>query len=226
MTQSVAVFIDGDNVSPTQAADIRTHALALGDVRVMRVYGNDNALAAWSSEAGFVFVYGRSSKNSADMLLAIDAVSLSFRTPYDVALIVSSDSDFSHLAWHLRSRAIHVAGAGETKAPAAFRMACSPFRQLPVLSAHCARSATPPRSPSLDETIRDVIATHGMNGSGMKISQLGQIMSKQHAMKISSTPDKTWRGYLSKRPRLFDLDPRGTDARVRYVGTSPGPSTS
>jgi hypothetical protein len=41
-------------------------------------------------------------------------------------------------------------------------------------------------------------------------------MHVQHGIRISTFPEKTWRSYLQARPALFDLDPRGPEAMVRF----------
>jgi hypothetical protein len=41
-------------------------------------------------------------------------------------------------------------------------------------------------------------------------------MKTLHGVQISTLPEKKWRTYLSARPALYELDPRGPDAHVRF----------
>ena len=78
-------------------------------------------------------------KNAADLALAIDAIDLFHTGGIEGFCLVSSDSDFSHLALRLREHGVMVIGYGERKAPASFRRACDRFIELvpppPVLVA-------------------------------------------------------------------------------------------
>lgn len=50
----------------------------------------------------------------------------------------------------------------------------------------------------------------------MLIGELAPKMHAKHGTQISRQPEGTWRGYLSKRPTLYDLDPKGPGAMVRF----------
>ena len=41
-------------------------------------------------------------------------------------------------------------------------------------------------------------------------------MKNAHGVKISELPEKRWRSYLAVRPALYDLDPKGPEALVRF----------
>ena len=71
-----------------------------------------------------------------------------------------------------------------------------------------------------------MIATHSIGGKGMRIADLAPKMSVTHGTRISAYPESNWRSYLTKRPALFDVDPRGPDAMVRYrtAGFAAGPA--
>lgn len=126
---------------------------------------------------------------------------------------------------------MHVLGLGEEKAPKFFRMACSAFTVLknrepaaPKVSKPVAaiKAAAQPAEAAvyevseLDRKIRGVIGNHGLGKQGIKIHQLSLEMRNLHGTLISKTPEKSWRAYLTKRPALFDIDPRGPEAMVRY----------
>ena len=50
----------------------------------------------------------------------------------------------------------------------------------------------------------------------MRICELSHVMHTQHQFRISTCAEGSWRAYLLARPMLYDLDPRGPDAKVRF----------
>ncbi len=219
-SRTVAVLVDGENVSHNHCAEIFDTSTALGDLRVRRIYGNVKLVPGWDAQPGVRMVHSETGKNSADMLLAIEAVDLACAGGIDAFVLATSDGDFSHLACYLREKGRFVMGIGESKAPLCFRRACSQFIQL---KRDCSQPVQPaPSIPAVEARINDAVARMICQG-GLKLTVLANQMFKQHNLKISTHPQKTWRAYLNQYPERFRLDPRGTDARVYLKGRS-GPS--
>ncbi|MGN0847273.1 MAG: NYN domain-containing protein [Kiritimatiellia bacterium] len=137
--QKLAVLIDADNVSATQAGDIFRTACSLGEPIVRRAYGMVNCFSqegGWNKaqrEYGILAkpqVSNVSGKNVADIALVIDAMELLHRSGCDGICIVSSDSDFTALAMKIREGGKHVYGIGSKKTPGSFRVACTKFFEL------------------------------------------------------------------------------------------------
>lgn len=223
----IAVMVDGDNVSPVHAQFILTEAAKLGRVDVARVYASGARPTDWFAMAGYRAVHSGSGKNSTDLLLCIDAMELALCNGFETFVVAASDGDFSHLAHRLRERGLHVVGMGEEKAPNVFRLACSAFTVLKqivpatkkVAKPNAVKKSEQPASSqptALDQKIRTVIGHNSLGGKGMMIALLGAQMSAKHGVLISKTPDKSWRAYLTNRPALYDVDPRGPEAMVRY----------
>lgn len=211
MSGLVAVFVDGDNLPAAFAGRIFQAASAYGTVVLARVYGNEKALGDWGGQSCFEFVYCGSGKNASDIKIAIDVTEYVLTRGVQTVLLGSSDADFTHLARFVRARHIHVVGMGEDKTRSELRAACSEFRVVAKTQPK-ARAAVPKLS-EMDIKVVDLLADAGPHG--MRITQLGGLMYQRHNTRISSRPEKTWRAYLSKHAALFDLDPRGPDARVR-----------
>lgn len=210
----VAILIDGDNLSPTHAPEINRLSMSLGQPTVRRVYGDALNARGWRDLPGYRFVDAGEGKNSADMLLALDACEMALMHEMSDCVIASSDSDLRHVAFYLRERDIRVLGLGERKAPASFRAACSTFH---VLGQGVPQKPVPsPTCTDLDQKVRSLIAQHSVKGTGMEINHLSGEMHKTHGVQISTHKEKTWRGYLGARPDLYDLDPKGPAARVRF----------
>lgn len=225
MTGRVAVFVDGENISAEHATAILRVAAAEGIADIVRVYGNAVAQPKWDGRPGFRFIHSGTGKNATDLLLAIQAMEAALSNSFDAIVIVSSDRDFTHLVTRIRELNITVIGMGEAKAAEQFRAACTRFL---IVAPATAKTAIPamPTSPQpangtskaapLDLKLRDFIKSSSTNGHGVPVQQLGPMMYSQHGIRISTLPEKTWRAYLGARPDLFDLDPKGSGAHVRF----------
>lgn len=215
MKSRMAVLIDGDNISAEYAKTILSVCGRYGRVDIARVYFNARNGGSWLDFPGVRAVHAGIGKNASDLLLTVDAMEIALARDFDIIAVASSDGDFSHLVQRLRERGVTALGLGEPKAPASFRANCSEFIEL------CKKAPAQQRLPQkdileLDHKIRAIIAAHSKNGAGMRLAELAPKMHRKYDVKISSLPERTWRGYLNARPELFELDPKGPDAMVRF----------
>lgn len=123
--QAVALLVDGENIAAAQADRILSLARNLGTLTVLRVYGDARRLGAWHERPDFRLMHAHSGKNVTDMLLAIEAVELSYSGSVDGFVLASNDRDFAPLAQALRARGFPVLGLAGAKVPDAFLRACS-----------------------------------------------------------------------------------------------------
>ena len=216
MNQPVAVLVDGDNISGKNAAAILGIAMKHGDPIVVRAYLDAQRASDWHSAIGYRLIHAGSGKNAADILLAIDAMDLVHSRNAMRFIIATSDGDFTHLAVRLREHGAKVIGIGEAKAPHMFRASCSSFVELAAKPTVRLVTVTPTDIADLDLKIRAMIAQHSKKGAGMRIAELAPKMHVAHGIKISTLPERTWRSYLTARPTLYDVDPRGPEAMVRF----------
>lgn len=216
LDRRIAVLVDGDNVSAKHSARVFTEARKLGRIDFARVYAAANRQTDWLITPGYRVMHAGVGKNAADLLLSIDAMELALVGGVEAFVLVTSDRDYTHLAQRLRERGLHVVGIGEEKAPEDFRLSCSEFVQLNSPKKMPSPVATASGVSEFDQKIRDMIAQHSRNGRGMLISLLAPKMHTAHGTRISSFPDRNWRAYLSARPMLYELDPRGPEAMVRF----------
>lgn len=212
----VALLIDGENIAASAAGKIVAQAAKFGDLTIRRVYGNAAALGDWHQTAGLRIVHSGSGKNATDLLMTVEAMSFLLGAEAEVLALASSDRDFGHLVTHLRERSIPVVGLGDARAPEAFRKSCSSFHELPGPASQKpgATGRKAPTTRNLDTMIRSLIRNEGEGGS-FPIASLGQRIHALHGIKISDTPEKSWRAYLLARSEQFQCDPRGPAARVR-----------
>ena len=118
----IAVLIDADNTSKSDAAALMEEVAKYGVPTVRRAYGDwtSNRLSGWKDQLNrhaiqpvqqFAYTTG---KNSTDSALIIDAMDLLYSANVDAFAIVSSDSDFTRLATRLRESGMTVYGLGRT----------------------------------------------------------------------------------------------------------------
>ena len=138
---TIALFIDADNISAAAAADIFARARSFGEPIIRRAYGTVQCFSStdgWQAaqrEYGIVArpqVSNVKGKNVADIALVIDAMEALYRSDCTGICIVSSDSDFTALAAKVREGGKAVYGLGGKKTPESFRAACTQFVELPL----------------------------------------------------------------------------------------------
>ena len=116
----VAVLFDADNVPAWQAQHVAAIAGREGSLVLFRAYGREDALklSAWGSavrDFGVRFVAcpeGCVGKNSADILMTVDAMDMLAANACGTFIIASNDSDFLPLAKRLRSAGKRVVSVG------------------------------------------------------------------------------------------------------------------
>lgn len=139
---SLAVLIDGDNVSPKIIVGLMAEIANYGTASVKRIYGDwtSPSLKGWKEcllnhsitpIQQFAYTTG---KNATDGAMIIDAMDLLYAGRFSSFCIVSSDSDFTRLASRIREQGIAVFGFGERKTNNAFIAACDKFTYFDVLN--------------------------------------------------------------------------------------------
>lgn len=204
----IAVFVDGDNLSSSLASDLLDATSRLGDPFLRRVYGRTEGLRNWADAHGFRLCNAGTGANGADLLLAVEAMELALTDPPDSFVIASADRDFTPLVIRLRERGFPVLCLDV--AADALRAAASGILSLPAR-----QPSAPARPTPIDLKIREILSSQGIGQAGLPIARLGAAMYARHGTRISTHAARTWRGYLSQKSELYDLDPRGPQARVR-----------
>ena len=139
---TLALLIDGDNVSPRIVDGLLAEIANHGTACVKRIYGDwtrpnlggwKDCLLEHSIQPVQQFAY-TTGKNATDGAMIIDAMDLLYTGRFSGFCIVSSDSDFARLAARLREQGVTVYGFGERKTPRPFITACDRFIYFDVLS--------------------------------------------------------------------------------------------
>lgn len=225
----VALLIDGDNISPCHAPAILDLARAQGNLRIARAYGRAEQLKGWA-RPGLRRILDDAAKGRTDLLLAMEAVELALARGLRRFVIASGDGDFAQVALFLRELGCHVTGIGTASAPEGFRAACHSFVEVapdppPAASPAPAPAPTipaptrPPTQADAQAASQDfdgwIVSTLRANSKRLKLTSLNALHHKAGRTPIAATPHKTWRAYLTSRPDLYALDPRGPEATVR-----------
>ena len=223
---TLALLVDAENIHGIRAAELLT---VLPGPRIRRAYGAFHQIQGWADH-GFRLCPTRPGKNSADMLLCVEAMMLCLRDGIETIAIASSDRDFSYLAEQLREAGKTVIGIGPKAAPASFRNSCSQFHELAAPAGTKAASDAPatavampppqgpdPRPAALTDKmliaeLRRQIADAGPDG--MRLAKVNPAM-RGLGVCISKHPEGTWRKWFAAHNAVFDLDARGPDAAVR-----------
>ena len=137
MKQSIAVLVDGENISYRRPEEIARLCGCMGRIFEMRVYHRqkDEATRPWtevSAKAGYrdIRLFGAPRKNMVDSKMMRDALRYARRPEIGGVCIVSSDSDFAAIADAIREMKKRMIFIGEEKAPERLRHAGDRFEQL------------------------------------------------------------------------------------------------
>lgn len=139
--KQVAVLIDGDNISPKYAEYIKQEAMRIGRIRIFRLYGSVSSpsVRSWYKvmpkhgiSPMLQICYTRG-KSIADQALTIDAMDILYGGEIDVICLVTSDSDFTKLAYRIKESGKMLIGLGEQKTNESFAQACDEFKVLDLI---------------------------------------------------------------------------------------------
>lgn len=139
--KQVAVLIDGDNISPKYAEYIRQEASRIGRIKIFRLYGSisSSTVMSWYN---VMPKYGINpmlqicyiqNKSIADQALTIDAMDILHGEEIDVICLVTSDSDFTKLAYRIKESGKTLIGMGEQKTNVSLAQACDEFKVLDLI---------------------------------------------------------------------------------------------
>jgi len=240
----VMMFIDADNVS----ADVIEQALSLvlaehGAVHVRRAYCT--AEAAVNHAKLFKRLSIRpmvnlaTGKNSTDIALAVDAIDLVGAQRPELAVIVSSDSDFAPLVIRLREKGCRVLGIGQkgktgdestgvydafvdlqhrsaARAPArapALAPATAPARRS--ARGGRARPSPPPAPPPLPDEVERVLAAipELRDGAPFELRHAAERLRGAGLLAKSAPSTKLFK----KHPEFFALAPQRQPNKVEFL---------
>ena len=242
MNGPVMMFVDADNVS----ADVIEQALALllaehGAVHVRRAYCTAEVAVKHAPLFKRLsirpIVNLATGKNSTDIALAVDAIDLVSAQRPELAVIVSSDSDFAPLVIRLREKGCRVLGIGQkgktgeesigvydafvdlqhrssARAPAPARSPVS----APAPARRTARGGrarpSPPAPPPLPDEVERVLAAipELRDGAAFELRHAAERLRSAGLLAKSAPSTKLFK----KHPEFFALAPQRQPNKVQF----------
>lgn len=219
----LAVFIDGDGVSPKDAEHGLTWVEKRGRITVLRSYGNYTGAGAtaWTGlikRRGIVARHLPSvsrGKNATDIALSIDAVEVLLTRPVDIFVLIVSDADFVPLVHRIRKQGKSIIGIGHRSAAEPFRRACTEFHDIRMLERNIAPKHRDAKFWSLvpddaKELVLSVLAELSEDEKPIGLSVLGtRLIERDPAFDTRVYGRRTLRELLSVLPGVELIEDDG-----------------
>lgn len=242
----VMLLVDADNVSVDVIQQAFERVVAThGAAHVRRAYCTAESavkhLQVFKALSMRPIVNISTGKNSTDIALAVDAISLAEAERPDVVVIVSSDSDFAPLVIRLREKGCRVEGIGQKgktgddsvavyddfidithRKPAARAPAKSPTRRGAAKAAAKPPALPPPPLPPppprsmLPDDVRDILHALPELQSGSKL-ELGVAAERLRSVQLLAKNAPSTK-LFKKYPQHFALTPERQPNKVQYTG--------
>mgnify|MGYP000112213712 CR=1 FL=1 len=156
-TPRLAVLIDSDNISYRNVGNVLNKLKNYGEITLKRAYGDftihedcPGSKKGWKEFCNRNAInmiqtsQYREGKNTTDITLTIQAMTMLYSDLYDGFCIISSDSDFTPLVMALKERNKKVYIVGNKQTPSPLKKACNQF-----ISIEDGENNTTATSPSL-----------------------------------------------------------------------------
>ncbi|PIE12912.1 MAG: hypothetical protein CSA70_08115 [Rhodobacterales bacterium] len=202
MSDRVALLVDGENISSALAGKLLIAAQTLGSLVIKRAYGSVARIPGWDAAPGIRLIHSGAGKNSADLLLTVQAMEFAAQARADVFVIASSDGDHSHLATHLREQGFGVVGAGEAKAPESFRRSCTQWIRIEA---------------TVQDTETRIYEEMQKHPGGLLIGGVNAAIRNALAVTLSDLAEPSWRKYFEARPQSYQISGEAQQTRIRAI---------
>jgi uncharacterized protein (TIGR00288 family) len=241
----VMLLIDADNVSAVVIEQAVARVMAEhGAIHVRRAYCTAESAVVhqklFKALSIRPIVNLSSGKNANDIALAVDAMDLAVAERPDVAVIVSSDSDFAPLVIRLREKGCRVEGIGQLgktgddskpvydvfvdvlhqKKPVTTSAAAAPGparkRATAPRKARAQAAAPPPVAPVVLDDVQRILAALPELRQGGKL-ELGIAAERLRAVGLLAKNAPSTK-LFKKHPEVFALTPELQPNKVQYQG--------
>lgn len=141
LTSNIALYIDGDNANYKDFLYIFEEIKKHGRVIIGRIYGDwtRTEMKGWKDVSinfalESVNCFSLSRKNSTDIYLICDILQDLYKNNHiDIYIIVSSDSDYTHVTKRIRALGKKVIGIGRKNTPSMLKNACDIFISTEII---------------------------------------------------------------------------------------------
>ncbi|WP_168733018.1 NYN domain-containing protein [Aliigemmobacter aestuarii] len=226
----IAVFVDADNISADHLELCRKTANELGNLVCFRVVGSPESVKGWL-KPGVRAICHAAGKNSADIVLSLEALELALTRQADAFVFATSDRDLSICATRLRELGFDVTCLGEkTKVALETQQSYAKFIAVPVKrSPATATTAKKTAANVPNEAFKKKISQFlvdeakqpdgpAINGGWIPLSVLGQSRAREKGIsKVAAGvgKNKSWRTYFEGNSSSFEIDEGGQKVRPR-----------
>ncbi|MEO0429737.1 MAG: NYN domain-containing protein [Pseudomonadota bacterium] len=214
----IALLLDADNLNDEAIQFVVADAKQRGLVVIRRAWGRLNALrgrertlADLGFEARVALSAARGTKDTADLMLAQDAVRLAERRAVEMIALASSDSDFAAIAQGVHESGLQTLGYGRPTSPQGLREAVSTFVALPEPKTTATDEVK--EETSADKLQRVIGQALGDTGS-IRVQLLGSIVSREFGKGYKKEFAVNTLSRLIEVTPGFKLEGQGMDARV------------
>ena len=143
MEKRYALLIDAENTEIKYLDSIISESKKYGSVTYKRMYGDftSQSMRDWNKKAAEYAIiqiqqpHYSKFKNSADIMLVIDAMDILYNDNVEGFCLVSRDSDFSRLVSRLCESGKEVIGMGSSNASASLIAACTEYKRIDMIFA-------------------------------------------------------------------------------------------
>ncbi|MBC7954608.1 MAG: NYN domain-containing protein [Cytophagales bacterium] len=238
-TRRVMLLIDADNVSAAVIEQAIVMVMAEhGAIHVRRAYCTAESAVThqklFKAHSIRPIVNLSSGKNANDIALAVDAMDLAVAERPDVAVIVSSDSDFAPLVIRLREKGCRVEGIGQLgktgddskpvydhfvdlvhqkkseAAPSAPRKRAAPARKAPAPALKPAKPVVPPLPDDVQRILAAIPELRG--GDKLELRIAAERLRADGLLTKNAPSTKLFKKYLD----FFALTPERQPNKVQY----------
>ena len=212
--KKIAVFFDCENISSKYVDEIFAELANHGEVIIKQAYKdfsstqckswNQELFQKFSIEPIQVFT-NIAGKNTNDLRILRGVMETINNSDVDTIVLVSSDSDFTDLAMHIKAKGLCSIGFGEQKTNEVLRLAYSIFFELPVLNKDKKTS-----DKKIINILKDGINNKKDDSGYASVAQIGTFfINKNSSLNIRNYGFKTWGDIYKHYKDIFDIDYTG-----------------
>lgn len=237
LKKKVAVYFDCENVS-ADFADFVFNRLDMDNKKpiIKQAFRDWSKANCWNQELlekysikpiqVFANNFG---KNGADVAITVAAMKEINKNVAQSIVLVSSDSDFTHLAQEIRANGLEAIGFGESKAPERLRNAYDIFVELPmktikkeeVSSENMAGRHNVSRTKIINDLGQLELLTKAINAQcdeegWCNMAKIGNYLKDKSYLSLEHFGE-SWREVLGRYPSTFELKQAGNQHSTLFV---------
>ena len=206
---NIALFIDGDNVCKSTFQENYDDIKLRGKISIRRIYFdyNDKIDEKWklillNNGIDSISVTNLPQKNSTDIRLMLDMLTVFYNnTNIDTFIIMSSDSDFYHIATFIRSVGKTIICYGEEKTPQMLRNVVDEFIlcKTPIKKEKLSTLCCKPESIKIQSIKKDQLL------ESKKIQKINLLIKNNNKKELEESDEEENNSELSEEDKIYEV---------------------